>query len=305
MVIATKSSIASSERSEARGRARTVAIVGVGLIGGSLARDLAAVGWRVLGHDRDADTIDAAIRSGVVHGAFPESGPIEADVAVLAVPVSSFAPVLRGMASRIGGVPLIMDVCSTKRSTVAAAQSLGVGDRFVGAHPMAGSHRSGWNASRRGLFAGCAVYLCPTPLTSSIALDSARELWETLGGRVEAIAADVHDALVAQTSHLPQLVSYALGLALAQSGVSRSTLGPGGQDVTRLAASDVEMWTSIMLDNGDAILQALSRHQYQMATLRAAIERRDARALRSELANAQRWARAIETIFDEVTNGPT
>ncbi|NJD18999.1 MAG: prephenate dehydrogenase/arogenate dehydrogenase family protein, partial [Gemmatimonadetes bacterium] len=143
----------------------TVAILGLGLMGGSLARDLAGLGHRVLGWDRDPGSVRAALAQGCIHrgrGSRPDDfqGIEEADVVVLALPVAASRETLPALAPRLRA-SLVTDVGSTKRHIVAAAQSLGLGDQFVGAHPLAGDHRSGWGASRSGLFRGATVFLCP------------------------------------------------------------------------------------------------------------------------------------------------
>jgi len=127
-----------------------VAIVGLGLIGGSLARALAARDVRVLGYDSMPDSLDAAEGEGIVQqrmGAQLE-GIETADVVVIAIPVDATLTAITRMAKKLGNARLVMDVASTKQSIVAAAEVAGLGDRFVGAHPLTGSHRSGWRASR-------------------------------------------------------------------------------------------------------------------------------------------------------------
>lgn len=268
---------------------RRALVIGLGLIGGSVARDLSARGWHVIAHDRHGPSLEDAISSGVVHERLA-AGNIAADVAVLAVPISTFRAVLNDLAPRLGRAALLMDVCSTKRTAIAAAEAAGVGERFVGAHPMTGDHRSGWAASHRGRFDGALVYLCRTRTTSERALSEARDFWETLGAGVQVTTAEAHDRLVAYTSHLPQVVSRALALALADGGTVRAELGPGGRDTTRLAAGDVDLWISILMDNADEVLPALSRHERSLAVLRRALERRDAGALGTLLAEARRWS---------------
>lgn len=271
---------------------RTAAVAGLGLIGGSVARDLAARGVRVLGHDRDPATVDAAIREGVVSAALGEEfeGVEEADVLLLAVPVLAAREVLRTARPRLGSVRLVTDAGSTKRSIVALAGEMGIGARFVGAHPLTGDHRSGWDASRAGLFAGARVFLCPTDETAEDALSAARGFWTMIGGRTEVVGAEEHDRRLAWTSHLPQAVSTALAAALAQHGVAREELGPGGRDATRLAGSSPGMWTEILRDNADAVSAALSGVEMEIRRLREAIDAGDAERIREMLARGRRWS---------------
>lgn len=281
------------------GTAGTAGIVGLGLIGGSLARELAARGWRVLAHDRDAATLNAARDEGIVSGVLDPGilagildlsapAPREPmDVLIAAVPVDAFAGLLQTAAPALHAVPLVMDVGSTKRSAVSAASQAGLGHRFVGAHPMAGDHRAGWTASRRGLFTDATVYLCRTASTADAALQRARALWESVGARPEEIDAGAHDRLVARTSHLPQVIAKALALTLGDAGLTRAQLGPGGRDMTRIAASDPGLWTGIALDNADELLAALDAFGARVTSVRAALERRDAAALHSLFALAR------------------
>ena len=122
---------------------------------------------------------------------------------------------------------------------------------------MAGDHRSGWHASRAGLFTDAPVYLCPPRDATADSMQLARMFWIELGARPEPMSAEQHDLKLAWTSHLPHMVSTALALALARTGVDRIYLGPGGRDVTRLAGSSPEMWTAIALENASAIEGAL------------------------------------------------
>ncbi|HEX2190438.1 MAG TPA: prephenate dehydrogenase/arogenate dehydrogenase family protein [Longimicrobiaceae bacterium] len=271
----------------------TAAVVGLGLVGGSLARDLAERGVRVLGHDRDPESVRAALRDGAVHAALGPGlqGVEEAELVVLAVPVTAAPAVLEALAPRIRSARLVTDVGSTKRSVCDAAEALGLGERFVGSHPMAGSHLSGWEASRPGLFAGARVYLCPTASTAAPALELARELWAGVGALPETADAAEHDRLLASTSHLPDLASAALARTLAAGGVHRSLLGRGGRDVTRLAGGSPEMWTAIALDNAAPLAEAVEAMRAHLDDLRAALLRGDADALHEFFAAAREWWR--------------
>ena len=270
----------------------SVAIIGLGLIGGSVARDLAALGVRVTAYDPDASRIASAMRANVVSSALHESlhGVGDVDVVVLATPVDEAIDILRRIAPHTARAKLITDVGSTKTRIVETAHAEGVGDRFVGAHPMAGDHRSGWEASRAGLFVDAPVYLCANPEVSADALRLAHGFWRLLGSCPEEMAADEHDLKLAWTSHLPHMVSASLALALARAGVDRGHLGPGGRDVTRLAGSSPEMWTAIALDNGPALEAAMEETEREIASLRAAIKRADREEVSERLSAARTWA---------------
>lgn len=270
---------------------KRVAIVGLGLMGGSLARALAARDVHVLGFDSAPDSLDSALGEGIVHerlGARLE-GIESADVVVFALPVDASIAMLRRPAVALGGARLVMDVASTKRTIVHAAEAAGIGARYVGAHPLTGSHRSGWRASRATLFDDARVFLCPTRHTSADALDLAQAFWRSLRAGVEVLDAATHDVQMAWRSHLPQVMSTALALTLSGAGIKRSALGPGGRDVTRLAGSAPDMWTAIVEDNVDALSTALDALEDQIRFFRGALQERERGATHNLFASAQEW----------------
>jgi len=288
----------------------SVAMIGLGLVGGSIARDLSARGVSVSAYDSDATHLAAAIRTNVVGSALDEtlSGVQSADIVIIATPVDAAPSILQRIAPLAKRARLFMDVGSTKSRIVAAAQQLGVGNRFIGAHPMAGDHRSGWNASRAGLFVDAPVYLCPPRDATPDSMELARAFWIELGARPERMSAEQHDLKLAWTSHLPHMVSMALALALARAGVERSDLGPGGRDVTRLAGSSPEMWTAIALENASALERALRQTEREIATLCASIKRADQSDLRGSFEAARTWyegggVREGQGSGDEVASG--
>jgi prephenate dehydrogenase len=271
-------------------RLERVAIVGLGLIGGSIAKDLAARGVEVEAYDPDAASLEAATRNGVVSRALdPTLATLRADAVVIATPVDAAIDVLRLLAQSNNASAMITDVGSTKGRIVAEAVTLGLSDRFVGAHPMAGDHRSGWPSSRRRLFVGARVYLCAPPGASAELVARADAFWRMLGGHPVSIASDAHDRTLAWTSHLPHVVSAALALVLDGAGVARDELGPGGRDITRLAGSSPEMWSAIAVENASAIDSALAAAEREVASFRHALARADADELRSKFAAARAW----------------
>jgi prephenate dehydrogenase len=272
----------------------TIAIVGLGLMGGSVARAVAARGAHVLAYDRNADHLDEAMRAGVVHGTLERdlSGIEDADIAVLALPVDATCLALPMLARRATNARLLMDLASTKQSVVSCAESAGVGDRFVGAHPLAGSHRSGFSAARGSLFEGARVFLCPTSTTSRTTLRMAEQLWSELHARTEALNARVHDDEMAWSSHLPHIMASALACTLDDADIAHSALGPGGRDMTRLAGSSTAMWTAIAADNAEAISAALLAYEAKLRAFREAIADRDVSTTRSLLDAGREWFEA-------------
>jgi prephenate dehydrogenase len=250
-----------------------VAIIGLGLMGGSLARALASRDVYVLGADGNPDSEEAALRTGVVRERIPLSARsgIDADVIVLATPVDAVIKQLPRLLPLSPRVRLVMDVASTKRSIVEAAESSGLGTHFVGAHPLTGSHRSGWFASRAGMFDDARVFLSPAKSASAEALDLAASFWRGLRAAVEVIDAAEHDVQMAWRSHLPHMISTTLALVLNDAGIPRFALGPGGRDMTRLAGGAPSMWTPIAEDNEAALVSAIETFEGRLAALKRAI----------------------------------
>lgn len=270
----------------------TAAVLGLGVVGGSLARDLASLGVRVLGLDADRGALDRAVDEGVVADAVGAdlAELEEADAVVLAVPVDVARDLLPGVAAAAPRAALITDVGSTKGRMVASAEACGVGPRFVGGHPLAGDHRSGWSASRRGLFQGAVVYLCPAQGAASRALATAADLWRRVGASPMVMGAAEHDRTLAWISHLPQAASTAIALALAGGGHPRSALGPGGQDATRLAGSAPSMWAPVALENAAELAPALEALECVLAGLRAALGRQDRVEVERFFAEGRHWS---------------
>lgn len=268
-----------------------IAVIGLGLMGGSVARALHVRGVRVLGYDRDGTQLDAALREGVVHEPIDSSfvDLASAEVVVLALPVDATIALLPRLADRVPTARLVMDLASTKATIVAAAEAAGLGPRFVGAHPLTGSHRTGWGASRASLFEDARVFLCPAPSSEVATLQLAESFWRELRAGVELLDAAEHDDQMAWRSHLPHLLSCALAVTLRNAGVRRSALGPGGRDMTRLAGGTPSMWAPIVDDNASAIGTALDACEAQLRHFREALRAGDSVATRRFLESASEW----------------
>jgi len=286
---------------------RSAAVIGLGLIGGSVARDLAALGLRVSAYDADPTQLGAAMRDGVVHHRLSDTleGLETADLVVIAVPVDEALEVLKRGARHLTRATLITDVGSTKARIVALASELGIGERFVGSHPMAGDHRSGWSASRAGLFMNAPVYLCASSNTVPQALTVADGLWRALGARPIEMDAIAHDEWLAWTSHLPHMMAVVLGLTLGEGGVTRDDLGPGGRDMTRIAGSSPDMWTAIAVDNAPSIEATLAVAEREIGALREEIARRDGAALHARFTAARGWFHHAPPTKETLRNAST
>jgi prephenate dehydrogenase len=270
-----------------------IGIVGLGLIGGSIARDLVRLGVEVVVHDRDGalarETHDPVLR----RLRFVDA-PVEvmrASLVVIAVPVGAAGEVLRALAPAVTDRHVLVDVGSTKRDIIARAHALGIAARFVGCHPLAGDHRSGWAASRQALFTGAPVSICPAPETGTDAVETALAFWRRLGGCVEIETADAHDARMAYASHLPHAASVALALALGAAGVPPGRLGPGGRDVARLAGGSPVLWRDILLANRDSVIPAIRDFEAALRRIRETVESADLERMETVLAGARDWSR--------------
>ena len=274
------------------------AILGLGLIGGSLARDLAASGATVWGYDADAATMKRARRSGVIAERIEHdlTRLAEARTVVLAVPVDVAPDLLERARPFLDRASLVTDVGSTKQRIVSRALALGLRETFVGSHPIAGDSRAGWSASRRGLFKDARVDLCANSEAGTGVWRRARALWRLVGARPIARDAATHDAEVAFSSHLPQLLAVALAGTLVARGVARNRLGPGGLTMTRLAASSPDMWSAILDDNAVEVLDALTACQAAIGALRGAVEARDREAVQATFGDAHAWMQGGDSV---------
>ena len=229
----------------------TVGIVGLGLVGGSLARALSRAGYPVVGVDRPAVLRRARAAGAVGRTAErAEDAAAESDVLVLAAPPETNLRLLRRLARRLPPGVVVTDVGSVKEPICRLADRLGVA--FVGGHPMAGNERSGFAASSGELFRGRAWVLCPGRRTSARALAAVQRVARSVGARPVRLGAHEHDRAVAFLSHLPQLVAWALVDAVRADPVVRRHLavaGPGFAGMTRLAASPPRLWRQILRQN--------------------------------------------------------
>jgi prephenate dehydrogenase len=250
-----------------------VAIAGLGLIGGSLARALTARGHRVIGVDR-APALRRARAARAVSGTAPsvEAAAPEADVLVLAAPPRDNLALLRRVARACRDGLVVTDVGSVKGPIAREARRLGLA-RFVGGHPVAGSEGSGFSASSATLFLGHSWVL--TPPGEPAALRRVRALVRAAGARPVFMDADEHDRALAFLSHVPQVVSWALLEAARGDAVARRSLslaGPGFRDMTRLAKSPRPLWREILGENRVEVARAL--RALQRALPRSAGRRR-------------------------------
>jgi prephenate dehydrogenase len=272
-------------------RFERAAIVGVGLIGGSLALAARAAGLigAAVGVGRSAANLRTALARGIVDSVTSDLGAIgRVDLVVLAVPVRSTATVAAALLPHLAPGTIVTDVGSVKGEVVAAMDALLPSEcPFVGAHPIAGSERAGAAAADRTLFRDTRCILTPTPRTDAAALGRVRALWEGVGARVDEMAPAAHDRALAWTSHAVHALAFALVRAIDGTDPALFALGgPSLRDVTRVAASPAELWRDIFLANADAVTGALTQLGAELDRLRAAIAAGDAAALHALIAAA-------------------
>jgi len=270
---------------------RRAAVIGVGLIGGSLAlamkeRGLAGL---VAGHDHDPAAMREALALGIVDAAAdsPVAAAAGADLVVVATPVGETVDVLRSVAPHLETGTLVTDVGSTKAATVEGAARLVPGGWFVGGHPMAGSEREGPAAADPYLFENAYYLLTPTRETNPAALAAARNLIRALGARAVLVDPAEHDRLVALISHLPHLVAAAL-VNTAAAGEDALPLAAGGfRDTTRIASGPPAVWRDIFLSNRAAVGEALTVFREQLDRLARAVAEGDGDTITEMLTRAR------------------
>lgn len=278
----------------------TVVILGLGLIGGSLARALRETGFskRFVGYGRRLPSLEQGVELGVIDDYTLDLGEAveQADILVIAAPTLVAEDLLADILSRLGGrsdQPLITDVASVKGNLQRrAVQELGrMPANLVLGHPIAGSERSGVGASDGRLFLNHRVILTPDAGNDPEAVATIRRMWEATGAEVVDMAVADHDTVLAATSHLPHVLAYALVDALAASDASEDIFrfaAGGFRDFTRIASSDPVMWRDITLANREALLAAIDDFQIHLGRMRESIVSADSDALEQTFSRAKR-----------------
>ncbi len=259
-------------------------IIGVGLIGGSLARALKAVGYcgEIVGAGRSPDHLQLAMELGVVDRTETDLGAAvsEADVVVVAVPLGAMRDLFRRLAGVLPESCVLTDAGSAKGCVIEDVRSAfgGIPDRFVPGHPIAGTEKSGVAASFADLFRTRRVILTPLAETDHDARDTVAAMWEATGAEVTEMGVAHHDEVLAATSHLPHLLAFSLVDTLSRmddrAEIFRFAAG-GFRDFTRIASSDPQMWHDICVANRAPLLQALAAFNRDLTDLARAIETAD------------------------------
>ncbi len=282
----------------------SVAIVGIGLMGASLAAALRAVDFAstIVGIDENPKSLAFAIEQGWIDRGAAEFGPDVADVVVLATPVGAMAGLLSRLRPLVSTRTVITDMGSVKAPVVQAAFALAL-PRFVPGHPIAGAERSGPLAARAALFVKRAVILTPREDCDPEAVAVVRAMWEAAGAYVLLASADVHDRMVAYTSHLPHLLAFACADLLADEALDHDLypfVGTGLRDFLRIAGSDPVMWRDVCEANAAVLGRVLADYGERLAAYGKALAAGDFATLQTQFAKARDFR---ETLIRETDRG--
>jgi prephenate dehydrogenase len=282
----------------------TVALVGVGLIGGSIGMALRErrLARRIVGVGRRQASLDVARQVGAIDNGVTSlaTGVADAQLIVVATPVDTIAEKVIQAAAACPAASLITDAGSTKETIVSAVDaglaSRRSGPRFVGSHPLAGDHRTGPEHARADLFDGRTVVVTPTLHTRPAAVTEATGFWQSLGAEVMTMSPAAHDEGLAMTSHLPHLVAAAL--AAATPAHLLPLAASGWRDTTRVAGSDPKLWQPIFAANRERVLESLDRLCQVLAGIRENLEQADYESLTQVLEKAAQTKRERDALGD-------
>lgn len=280
----------SQQTTHARIEFNNIAIVGVGLIGGSIAAAVKTRGLakKVIGIGRRKARLDEAQQAGLLDLVSTDLAVAgrEAELIVFCTPVDRIVPGVREAALSCGPGTVITDAGSVKGQMCRElATGLPAGIEFIGSHPLAGSEKAGFEFADAQLFEGRTCVITPVQTTSADALARIRDFWTGLGMIVVEMSPEAHDRALAETSHLPHLLAATLTAMLSDE--NRPLTATGYRDTTRIASGDPEVWTAIMIENADELVCALDAHHAVLDRFRQALTARDAPLLRSLLESAK------------------
>ena len=273
---------------------KKITIIGVGLIGGSLAKaiknnNLAEV---VFGFGRNLSRLEVAQKSNIIDQySIDISEALDgASIVVIATPVGTFESILRELKPYITEGMIITDVGSTKTGIAKSAREILVemASCFVPAHPIAGKEKSGFESSDAELFLNKKVIITPLEINTDKTINSLKKMWEDVGADVDFMSAESHDELLGMTSHLPHMLAFSLVNYLITQNPSASIYAAGGfKDFSRIASGDAVMWRDICLNNRDQIIAHIKSYQETLSALVDAIDNQDKDKLESFFRDAK------------------
>lgn len=270
-----------------------VSIIGVGLMGGSAAKAIRKkrLARKIVGFFRNKQKQKRALSSGIVdEGFFSLKESVKnSDLIILAVPIHHIIRFMAKLKNIADKNAVIIDMGSEKSSVTKAAQQFRL--NFVGTHPLTGSEKKGADYSLETLFNNSCVILTPTKKTSLQALRKVRKFWTGLNAKVAVLSPDLHDTILAHTSHLPHVVAFSLMNAIPEKYLSFAATGL--KDTTRIALSDASLWADILSYNRKHVLRSIARFQRALGEMKHTLERKHPQRLMSMLHTAQRKRQTI------------
>ena len=279
----------------------TLGVIGLGLIGGSLALDLKLRGYagRVLGVENNPGNAETALRIGLVDQVVSlEECERQADIIIVAVPVGTAVKLIPAILDQLGPQQLVIDVCSTKSQICHAVKYHSKRQQFVSTHPMAGTEYSGPEAAQKGLFDGRACIFADTEESAPQAVAAIEKMYGVLNMRPTFMNADQHDVHTAYVSHISHVTSFALALTVLEKEKDEKhifDLASGGfASTVRLAKSNADMWVPILLQNRDNMLQVMDTYMKEIQQFRDAIATFDEARLRELITEANKIKRILK-----------
>lgn len=269
---------------------RRVGIVGLGLMGGSLALSLKKnkVAKEIIGISQQEATVNKALKNGVIDQPAKSLAALvkSSDLIILAAPVQVILKVLPEINEHLRRSTIVMDVGSSKLAIVEQAQKvLQHKGCFMGAHPLAGSELQGVEHARDDLFENQLCVLTPTDDTYKMTSDKIQKMWTMCGAKVQTLSAEDHDRKLAYVSHMPHLLAFAMMNAVPDNALAMAA--GGFRDVTRIASSSPQMWADISLSNSREIVLALDKLVEELSCLRKSVLTQDQKTLRKHFAEAK------------------
>ena len=267
-------------------------IIGLGLIGGSIAKSLSANKFEVFAEDSNHSYFDAAIKDSAIVGSLDEINTYKDLILIICVPVSAHESVFLKHLNLLNEAKLVTDCSSVKNSVLNDLNKNGLKrDNYVFSHPMAGSEKSGYLNSNEKLFEDKTCILMTGEETQESSLRLCESLWQILGSKISLLDLKDHDSLVALTSHLPHLISFSLISTLAELKLESNKIFSGGglKDFTRIASSDVKMWKDIFSNNSENISDAIDKFIEKITLFKNYIIEKDSESIENFIENAKNF----------------
>ena len=267
-------------------------IIGLGLIGGSIAKSLSANKFEVFAEDSNQSYFDAAIKDSAIVGSLDEINTSKDLILIICVPVSAHESVFLKHLNLLNEAKLVTDCSSVKNSVLNDLNKNGLKrDNYVFSHPMAGSEKSGYLNSNEKLFEDKTCILMTGEETQESSLRLCESLWQILGSKISLLDLKDHDSLLALTSHLPHLISFSLISTLAELKLESNKIFSGGglKDFTRIASSDVKMWKDIFSNNSENISDAIDKFIEKITLFKNYILEKDSESIENFIENAKNF----------------